>query len=180
MSEADGDIPGASVGYPGHPNGTHIHGKDIDVSYYQRGTADNTARAICAHYNSSGYDVNHCTATPHLLDEWRTALFLGALFEHPRLRIVGADGQAGHILDSAIEELCRGGWLTDYACGRTHKLAYEVTNQGNGWYYFHHHHLHISYNLNRQESDGKVCLIPGCEAGPLRDFLRRMGITDYR
>ncbi len=33
-----------------------------------------------------------------------------------------------------------------YACGRTGKLSYEVTNQGHGWYYFHHHHMHISFS----------------------------------
>ena len=31
MSEADGSIPGTSVGYPGPPEGTHEDGKDIDA-----------------------------------------------------------------------------------------------------------------------------------------------------
>ena len=38
MSEANGAIPGASQGSPGHPEGTHVNGHDMDIGYYQLGT----------------------------------------------------------------------------------------------------------------------------------------------
>jgi len=46
MSEADGSIPGTSIGYPGHPPGTHEDGKDIDAAYYQLYAADNKGRSV--------------------------------------------------------------------------------------------------------------------------------------
>ena len=38
MSEADGAIPGESIGQPGHPAGTHVDGSDMDIGYYQLNT----------------------------------------------------------------------------------------------------------------------------------------------
>jgi len=172
MSEQNGAIPGTSIGEPGHPEGTHTNGFDIDVAYYQVGTSDNRARPICDHYEG-GTDAYHCTATPHLLDAWRSALFLGALFEHPHIRVVGCDGKAGPILDSAITILCRDGWITPFACGNR-ALTYEEVNEGRGWYYFHHHHMHVSLGLPDYRGvpgGGAECLVPGCDRQPLLDFL---------
>jgi hypothetical protein len=144
MSEADGAIPGTSIGQLAHPPGSHVNGHDIDLAYYQRGTADNRLRPICAHH-LSGQDAYRCVADPHLLDEWRSALFLGALLEHPDLRVVGIDGRAGPILGSALTALCDDGWVTPTACARAStRLAWETTNTGLGWYHFHHHHMHVS------------------------------------
>ena len=50
MSEADGSIPGTRDGSPGHPPGTHTNGTDMDIAYYQVGTADNRLRPVCSHY----------------------------------------------------------------------------------------------------------------------------------
>ena len=94
MSEANGAIPGTAVGEPGHPQGTHTNGYDIDLGYYQIGTADNRLRPICAH-TSGGQDQYHCTEDPTYLDIWRHALFLGFVFESTRTRVIGVDGKAG-------------------------------------------------------------------------------------
>lgn len=142
MSEADGSIPGTSIGSPGHPDGTHENGYDIDLAYYQIGTPDNKLRPICPH-TSGGQDAYHCTADPTYLDTWRTALFLGSVFESTRTRVIGVDGKAGPKLMSALNQLCTNGWLTTAACNNI-SLAYETTNNGQGWYYHHHHHAHIS------------------------------------
>ena len=144
MSERDGAIPGESTGNPGHPPRTHVDGFDIDVSYYQIDTPDNRTRAVCEHHDE-GRETYHCTAPPDKLDVYRTALFLGALFEHPNLRIVGCDGMLGKMLEGAIDELCETGWIHPRGCANR-KLAYEQTDRGRGWYLFHHHHLHISFS----------------------------------
>jgi hypothetical protein len=172
MSEEDGSIPGTSVGQPGHPQGTHVDGFDIDVSYFQHGTSDNAARPICDHYEN-GAEAYHCTAPPHLLDPWRQALFIGALHEHPALRVIGCDGQAGPIIDATIDKLCDEGWLKPAACG-SNKLTYETTDMGYGWFHFHHHHIHISFNSTKYRDK---CLIPGCLDGHLKHFLARHGLA---
>ncbi len=142
MSEANGAIPGTSIGSPGHPANTHTNGYDIDLAYYQLGTADNRLRPICSHI-SGGADQYHCTSAPTSLDVWRHALFLGAIFESTRTRVVGVDGQAGPQLISALNTLCANGWVTTAACNNI-VLAYETTNMNQGWYHHHHHHSHIS------------------------------------
>ena len=40
---------GASIGQEGHPPGTHVMGRDIDLGYYQIGTPNNRLRPICQH-----------------------------------------------------------------------------------------------------------------------------------
>ena len=141
MSESDGAIPGTSTGTPGHPAGTHEDGRDIDVAYYQTDTADNRLREICTVVDY------HCGAPPHLLDADRTALFLGYLAEHPRLRVIGVDGQAGLAIENAALDLCADGSLSDAACeGLSQVLAYELTDHGWGWFRFHYDRIHISMN----------------------------------
>ncbi len=172
MSEEDGKIPGTSVGSPGHPSGTHTNGYDIDMSYYQHGTADNSARPICDHY-VNGAEAYHCTAPPHLLDPWRQALFIGALFEHPFIRVIGCDGQAGPIIDATIDNLCDNGWIPQAAC-KNNVLTYETTDMGYGWYYFHHHHIHVSFKQGNYRDD---CLVPGCIDKDLQHFLAKFGLA---
>ncbi|RLB47213.1 MAG: hypothetical protein DRJ42_25900 [Deltaproteobacteria bacterium] len=144
MSEADGAIPGTSIGDPGHPDGTHVNGHDMDIGYYQVGTANNYLRPICEH-TSGGEDQYHCTVEPHLLDPWRTSLFLAHLHINPALRVIGVDGQAGLMIESALDQLCADGWTATTAC-RSHKITWEVTDTGRYWFRFHHHHLHLSVN----------------------------------
>ena len=175
MSEASGAIPGTSINDPGHPEGTHTNGFDIDMAYYQVNTANNRARPVCDHYEG-GTEAYHCTAPPHLLDPWRTAMFIGTLFAHPAMRVLGVDGQVGPMVESAMDVLCEGGWLSGTACGTNRPLAYEVTNQNYGWFYFHHHHFHVSFEQLSYKSGGRDrCLVPGCDGTALEAFLRSHG-----
>ncbi len=176
MSEKGGAIPGTSVGQPGHPAGTHTNGLDIDVAYFQVGTSDNSLRPICEH-TQNGQEANHCTGRPTKLDPWRTAMFLGAIFENSSVRVVGVDGKAGPILDAALAKLCSNKWLSSYACSHL-RMTYEITNQGNGWFYYHHHHMHISFKAPQYPTASvKECLIPGCDQGALDSFLRTVSDT---
>jgi len=145
MSEADGSIPGTRESSPGHPPGTHVNGHDMDIGYFQTGTANNRLRSICEHV-VDGVDQYHCTEDPIYLDAWRTALFLGHMHASPNLRVIGVDGRAGVAIDAALTRLCTDGWLpsTSAACGGRHSITYEVTDTMRGWYRFHHHHFHIS------------------------------------
>ncbi|MBK8995472.1 MAG: hypothetical protein IPM35_06965 [Myxococcales bacterium] len=171
MSESNGAIPGTSIGQPGHPQGTHVNGHDIDIGYWQAGTADNKLRPICSH-TSGGKDQYHCVSAPDKLDIWRTSLFLGAMFTSEIVRVIGVDGQVGSLVENAMPALCSTGWLPAKACTvMKSKLAYEVTDTGMGWYLFHHHHLHLSVtgklptNPNTIAPDfgiGKL-LVPGQE-----------------
>ncbi len=163
MSEEDGAIPGTSLGMPGHPPGTHENGFDIDIAYYQVGTANNRTRIICDDKGWWGGSANHCTTYPDKLDPWRQALFIGALFEHPELRLIGCDGKAGPMIEHALEVLCDNEWLSEQACS-TSKLVYEEYYGPLGWYHWHHHHIHVSRNQVDDKSDGnRRCHIPGCE-----------------
>ena len=145
MSEANGAIPGTSVGNPSHPAGTHLNGRDIDIAYYQLDTTNGHLRAICES-RIGGVDQFHCVAPPNTLDVWRTALFVGILMEHPRLRVIGVDGQVGPLLVQTINQLIQAGWLPSTVAAKVQqKLAYETSDQGLGWYYFHHQYMHISF-----------------------------------
>lgn len=174
QSEANGAIPGTSIGEPGHPAGTHTNGHDIDLGYYQVSTPDNRLRPICEHV-SGGADAYHCLAPPDTLDPWRSALFLGALFEHPDTRIVGADGKAGPLLLAALDTLCADGWITPATCANV-SLGFEETDMGYGWFLFHHHHMHVSFSGTSSKPDRlprsghrvMECMGPGCRPLPLR------------
>jgi hypothetical protein len=181
MSEADGAIPGTSIGSPGHPPGTHTDGFDIDMAYYQVNTSNNAARPVCDHYEG-GSEAYHCTAAPHLLDPWRTAMFLGSLFEHPDFRVVGVDGKVGPMVEACMDILCTEGWLSGTAtCTPSQRpLAYEVTNQGHGWYLFHHHHFHVSFSqpsYKQAQTTSQHCLIDGCHHDALEAFLQARGLA---
>jgi hypothetical protein len=149
MSEADGAIPGTSIGYPGHPMGTHQWGNDIDVAYYQGGAASarleadaSSMRPVCKH-TEFGIFVWHCTEPPRLFDAWRTALFIASLAEHPLLRVIGVDGQAGPVIEAALDGLVQAGWV-DASLRSGIPLSYETVDEGMGWYLYHFHHMHIS------------------------------------
>ena len=170
MSEANGAIPGTSIGSPGHPQGTHVDGHDMDIAYFQVDTADNTLRPVCEHVESN-QDQYHCTSEPYLLDVWRTAAFIAELHESPQLRVIGVDGRVGPLIESAVDQLCASGWLVGNACTGGLQLAYETTDEGRGWYHFHHHHLHISL-LDRNAAGlsavaprrgQEACLSQSCE-----------------
>jgi hypothetical protein len=142
MSEADGAMPGTSIGAPAHPPGTHENGNDIDIAYYQLYATDNLPRPVGVHYLGET-DVYHCVEEPYALDRWRTALFVSYLSEHPHVRVIGVDGQVGLVLEEALDELVELGWIDpEHRAGIP--LAYEVTDEGLGWFQFHHDHLHVS------------------------------------
>ena len=157
MSEADGSIPGTSCGSPGHPPGTHEDGYDIDIAYYQNsltGQPNNYLRAICD-YTINGANQYHCVSEPYMMDVWRSALFIGALFSSPRTRVIGVDGMVGSTLSKALDVLCDQGWVPAQGCEPANQdLACEVESgvdgglcweeNGSGWFYHHHHPLHLS------------------------------------
>ena len=149
MSEADGSIPGTSDGDPGHPQGTHTDGHDIDTAYYQVGQANNILRAVCPHM-SGGREQYHCVGEPEFLDVWRTALFIAKFHDSPQLRVIGVDGRVGPVIEEAIDHLCAEGWLDGNPACDNRALAYEVNDTGRGWYHFHHHHMHISLSGRNQ------------------------------
>jgi hypothetical protein len=140
MSECDGSIPGTSIGEPGHPAGTHTGGLDIDIAYYQTGTPDNHLRAVCDS-QVNRIEQNHCVAPADRLDAYRTALFLEALASATQVRVIGVDGQIAPVLEQTLAQLCADG-VTD--CTAV-PLAYEMTDTGQGWFYFRHHSMHISF-----------------------------------
>ena len=80
------------------------------------------------------------------MDRWRTALFIAYLSEHPGLRVVGVVGQVGLVLESALDELVAFGWINPQLRASI-PLAYEVTDEGRGWYLFHHFHMFIGMSL---------------------------------
>jgi hypothetical protein len=145
MSEADGSIPGTSIGNPGHPPGSHENGNDIDIAYYQLYAPDNVLRPVGVHCYGPFMDAFHLLGSPYALDVWRTALFIAYLSEHPRLRVIGVDGQIGAVLEDAFDALVELGWI-DSDLRDSIPLIYEEVDTGMGWFYFHHHHMHVSMN----------------------------------
>ena len=143
MSEESGAIPGTSVGMPGHPWGSHTDGRDLDIAYYQSGSEDNRLRPVCPHV-VDGVEAYRCVGTPTTLDPWRTALFIGSLFDAPDLRVVGLDGRIGPLVEAALVKLCADGTVSAHACAAV-RLRYTDVEDGSGWFQFHHHHFHVSH-----------------------------------
>ena len=165
MSEKNGAIPGTSIGQPGHPQGTHTNGYDMDIAYYQVKPPNNYLRPVCP-YLQNGQDQYHCVGEADNLDLWRTTLFLGALLTSGRVRVIGLDGKIGPLVEKAMPTLCANGWLPQVSCQKMSKLAYEVTDTGRGWFLFHYHHLHVSLNngLGMSKPQGDTgCLGPVCQ-----------------
>jgi hypothetical protein len=144
MSERDGSTPGTRVGSPRHPKRTHVGGRDIDIAYFQRDTLDNQLRPICEH-RDGGVELYRCIAPPTRLDAWRTALFMGALLEDARVRVIGIDGFAAGPILSAFDDLCATDWIERSACQRRSRITFERTNLGRGWFRGHHNHFHVSW-----------------------------------
>ena len=134
----------------------------MDIGYYQTQYSDNRLRSICEH-STGGQDQYHCVGTPNNLDVWRTALVLAKMHDNPNLRVIGVDGQAGLLIESAISQMCGAGWLSGAPC-TTSKITWEVTDQGAGWFRFHHHHFHISVSGSKSNFDTEpsTCLTPSC------------------
>lgn len=145
MSEADGSIPGTSIGSPGHPPYTHEYGSDIDVAYYQLYSHDNFLRPVCSSFDGYYLDAFHCVDPPHGLDPWRTAMFISNLSEHPLLRIVYVDWLVGPILDDTLDEMVSRGWI-DAEHRAAIPLVYYMEGDEEQEYLFHHHHMHVSMN----------------------------------
>ncbi len=144
MSMSDGSTPKTSSGQLRHPKSTHDGGRDIDIAYYQKGTANNHLRAVCP-YVSNGNNQYHCVGAPDKLDVPRSTLFIGKLFDSNRVRVIGVDGKIGQLMQAEAKKLYSNGMITASSLKKfdTH-LAFEVTNTGKGWYLHHHHHLHLS------------------------------------
>ena len=91
---------------------------------------------------------------------------LGALLTSDRIRVIGLDGKAGALVEQAMQVLCDGGFLPTKSCNNMYKLAFEVTDEGLGWYHFHHHHFHVSLNNVAGSSSNSMlatkCLTPDC------------------
>jgi hypothetical protein len=147
------DANGVGTGSLRHPTGTHENGVDIDVAYYQKnpttgnpGNPDNHLREVCEH-TINGVDQYHCTAAPTSLDVTRHTLFLAKIMESSRVRVIGVDGKVGPLLQAEAKVQYQAGKIsaTSYNAFSS-KLAFEVTNQGYGWFQFHHHHSHLSTN----------------------------------
>lgn len=153
MSEANGAIPGTSIGSPGHPQGTHTNGNDMDIAYYQARGTNNNLRPVCP-YLEGGRDAYHCVGAPDNLDVHKTALALGAFYESDRVRIIGVDGQVGPLVQAELAKICAEGTLSPQACIRAKSgITFETTDQGRGWYLFHHHHFHVSLKPARSFAD---------------------------
>jgi hypothetical protein len=83
---------------------------------------------------------------PILLDPWRTALLIAYIAENPAIRVIGVDGKVGPVIETALDQLVKAGWLPDID-GVYIPLAYEVENTGLGWFYHHYHHMHVSLDV---------------------------------
>jgi len=154
MSMADGTTPKTSSGQLRHPKTTHDWGRDIDIAYYQVGQKNNHLKPVCPHV-AGGKDQYHCVGAPNILDVPRTTLFIGRLFDSPRVRVIGVDGKIGPLLEAEAKKLYSAGKISasSYKKFASH-LAYETTNTGKGWYTFHHHHLHLSTFTTKYPAGG--------------------------
>lgn len=170
MSEANGAIPGTSIGSPGHPSGTHTNGFDMDIAYYQARGTNNNLRPVCP-YLEGGRDAYHCVGAPDNLDVHKTALALGAFYESERVRIIGVDGQVGPLVQAELTKICAEGTLSEKACSRAKSgITFETTDQGRGWYLFHHHHFHVSLKPVRSFADPGKDLVFGGGASELHEL----------
>ena len=193
MSESNGAIPGTAIGKPGHPEGTHVDGYDMDIGYYTN-VGNNYLKPICTH-KINGQDQYHCVEPPTILDVWRTALFVGALFSSNRTRVIGVDGQAGTLISEALVVLCGTNWLPAAGCVEANQnLACEVDfvpgpnnicwkENGAQWFNFHHHHMHLSLWGIKADKPGlpteKPCLTANCSVPSANWYLPTEALGHY-
>jgi len=133
---------------------------------------ENKLRPICEHIDHRGRDKKHCVSEPDDLDVFRTAIFLAKLHDSPQVRVIGADGKAGPLIEDAFERLCDEGFLDPGSgiCNGNNKLAYETVDRGRGWFRHHHHHFHLSTYGGKSapaptREAAMECLVPGCGRG---------------
>jgi hypothetical protein len=141
------DVPLQKRGTLRHPPGSHVHGLDIDVAYYQLRGNNNFLREVCPHI-LRGRDVKHCVGSPdnYNLDRSRTALFIATVLRSNLVTAVGVDGIIAPILIKEIQDFnycwaCAPNWRN--------KIAFETRDpppgkRGHGWRYNHYHHFHVS------------------------------------
>jgi hypothetical protein len=148
MCQRDGITPGYDIGKPRHPKSTHDQGGNADIAYYTtlaaRGAIEyNEARIVCDAAEGSN-DGSYCdagAAQTHVVDLPRQVYFMAKLYDHPRVRVIGADQVIGPLLEKEAERQYQAGMITRAErSGFDGKLAY-----GDGWP-FHHHHIHVSMN----------------------------------
>lgn len=133
MSDANGQAP-TTNGVPDHIS--HEDGNHIDIAYYQLYAPDNLLRPVGRHQDA------YLTEPPYALDRWRTALFLVYLSEHPHLRYIAVDEQAGLLLEEAFHDLESLGWIDAGVRARI-PLVYGVNQVTAG----HHDHMHVAMNI---------------------------------
>lgn len=125
----------APTGFPGHS--THENGNHIDIAYYQRYAPDNLLRPVCRHHDGFT-DALLCTSEPYALDQWRSALFMAYLSEHPLLRYLLVDQEVGLALISALDDLELFGWIDATTVEDIRFVG--VSDQ----YLAHHDHVHVA------------------------------------
>lgn len=154
MSQWDGDTPGRMVGQLRHPEGTHVDGNDIDISYYSL-SEGNEGKIVCP--QNDGY---FCTGPASDLDVDRTTYFLAQLVENMNVRLTGVDPAVAELVNPRATEMEEEGLITREQRQRVQGLmAY-----GDGWP-FHHHHIHLSWvwEDGYEERGGAP---EGCMSGP--------------
>jgi len=158
MSEDDGDTPGRMVGQLRHPEGTHVGGNDIDVSYYY-----NNGNSL-AGYACSNHDAYFCNGPADLLDVEKSTYFLAMLMSSPNVRVIGVDPAVADEVIPMAYELEEDGLIDS---STRSKLTYSHLAYGDGWP-FHHHHLHFSW-LWEEGYEGREAPAEGCmtETGSL-------------
>lgn len=162
MGERDGSTPGTAYNDLRHPEGTHVQGNDIDISYFQT-SPDNHARPVCA---NDGY---FCTSDTNTMDAEITAFFFAKLYESNRLRVIGVDTKLADDLALAADALLAEGAITAAERAKfDDRMAY-----GEGWP-FHHHHFHVSLKWldddDVYESHGGALAPGGWDLDPYADF----------
>ena len=157
MSQTDGDTPGRMVGQLRHPEGTHVDGNDIDISYYY-----NNGNSLSG-YACSDHDAYFCDDSADLLDVERTTYLLALLTGSPNVRVIGIDPAVADEVIPMAYELEDDGIID--ADARSRLIGYLA--YGPGWP-FHHHHLHFSWNWEGG-FEGREAPVDGCLLQPELD-----------
>lgn len=154
MSQWDGDTPGRMRGQLRHPEGTHVYGNDIDISYYSL-SPGNGGKIIC-----SQDDNYFCTGPADDLDVDRTTYFLAMLMESDYVRVAGVDPEVAELVEPRAYELQDEGLISN----RQRQKVQGLMAYGDGWP-FHHHHIHLSWQWE-DGFEGRSETPDGCMVGP--------------
>jgi len=98
MSQYNAETPGLLEGSLRHPTGSHEHGNDADLAYYQTG-ANNLGRAVCEN------DGFFCTEPPNVLDAEPTALLIATLLEATDVTHVVVDPMIREAILGSVDHL---------------------------------------------------------------------------